>query len=138
MNDLRSRQSIKDVFARFGAIVSFVAFFLSNPLATNHAAGQEAKKSEAQIEEPKKTPLTSVTIEGMHCPSCAKKVAKKLETIKNVSKVKIDVEKSTATITAKEKLAFSPKAIWEAVEVSGYKPTKLVGPLGTFTEKPPN
>ena len=49
---------------------------------------------------------------------------------------KADAETQTATVTPDAAKAPSPKALWEAVEKAGYKPTKLVGPAGTFSAKP--
>lgn len=79
---------------------------------------------------------TTISVEGMHCAGCASKVAKKLEAITGVAKANVDAEKSVATVAAKPSTNPSPKAMWEAVEKAGYKPTKLVGPAGTFTSKP--
>ncbi|MDX1962015.1 MAG: heavy metal-associated domain-containing protein [Pirellulales bacterium] len=79
---------------------------------------------------------TVITVDGMHCVSCAKKVAEKLEKIDHVAKAAVDVKTGEATVTPKEKETPSAKLLWEAVERAGYKPTKLVGPSGTFTEKP--
>lgn len=79
---------------------------------------------------------TVVTIDGMHCEGCAKKVAKTLEAVKDVASVKIDVKSGKAVVApAKDKIV-SAKALWEAVETASYTPTKLDGPSGTFTKKP--
>ena len=80
--------------------------------------------------------VTSISIEGLHCAACAKKVEGKLKTIKEVATVKIDVKVGIATVTPKVDKSLSPRALWEAVEKAGYTPTELVGPSGTFTEKP--
>ena len=79
---------------------------------------------------------TVVTISGLHCAGCAKKVAKKLESITHVASAAVDPKSGQATITPAKDKRVSPKAMWEAVETAGYKPTKLVGPDGEFTKKP--
>ncbi len=81
-------------------------------------------------------PSTTITIQGMHCAGCASKVSTNLQTVSGVQNASADAAKSLAVITAKSDANPSPKALWEAVEKAGYKPTKLVGPSGTFTAKP--
>jgi copper chaperone len=80
-------------------------------------------------------PIT-ISIQGMHCPACAANVSGKLQSVTGVEKAQADAEKAVAVVTAKSDVVPSPRALWEAVEKAGYKPTKLVGPAGTFTSKP--
>ena len=82
---------------------------------------------------PKKT---VITIEDLDCPVCAKDVEKAVAKVAGVDTVTTDVNTQTATVAPKANTAPSPKALWEAVESAGYKPTKLEGPSGTFTAKP--
>lgn len=86
-----------------------------------------------QAAEPR---ATTISVEGMHCAGCASKVAGNLQAVAGVNKAQVDAAKAVAIVTAKSKAAPSPRALWEAVEKAGYKPTKLVGPAGTFTAKP--
>lgn len=79
---------------------------------------------------------TVITIDGMHCENCAKKVTKKLEGVKDVASAKVDVKSSKATVAPAKDKSVSAKALWEAIETAGYTPTKLEGPAGTFTKKP--
>ena len=79
---------------------------------------------------------TTIAIEDLDCPSCAKKVATKLKAVAGVAQVSCDTEKQVAVVSPKVGTAPSPKALWEAVEGAGFKPTKLSGPGGTFTAKP--
>jgi Cu+-exporting ATPase len=81
-------------------------------------------------------PATTISVQGMHCAGCASKVAGKLQAVAGVSKAQVDAAKAVAVVTAKADDAPSPRALWEAVERAGYKPTKIVGPSGTFTSKP--
>ena len=80
--------------------------------------------------------VTSISIEGLHCAACAKKVEGKLKAVKEVATVKIDVKAGIATVTPKADKSLSPRAMWEAVEKAGYTPTQLEGPSGSYTEKP--
>jgi copper chaperone CopZ len=69
--------------------------------------------------------------------SCAKKMASQLYQVPGVAEVRADVKASALFVGAKPGQAPAPRALWEAVEKAGYKPTKLQGPGGTFTAKPP-
>lgn len=79
---------------------------------------------------------TTITVEGMHCMGCAKKIGAKLYQVPGVAAVKADMPASRLVIESKPQQNPSPKAMWEAVEQSGYTPTKLEGAAGTFTAKP--
>lgn len=79
---------------------------------------------------------TSVTIKGMHCAACAKKVTKKLQSVPNVKSASVDPEQGMAVVIPTAGNELSPKAVWEAVEKAGYKPVELKGPSGTFQKKP--
>lgn len=79
---------------------------------------------------------TTITIPGMHCGGCAKKVAAKLTAVAGVAKAEADVEAKTIRITPKADVVVSPKALWEAVEKAEQTPTRLDGPSGVFTKKP--
>jgi copper chaperone CopZ len=92
------------------------------------AAGQSAKAADPAP--------TAITIPGLDCAGCAKKVAVKLAAVPGVSKAEPDLATKTIKVTPKANTAVSPKALWEAVEKAEQTPTKLVGPGGTFTAKP--
>jgi len=79
---------------------------------------------------------TTITVEGMHCAGCAKSLTTKLKAVKSVKEVEVDLTTKTAKITPMPSSKLSPKALWETVTNAGYKPTKLVGPAGTFTKAP--
>lgn len=81
-------------------------------------------------------PSTTISVQGMHCAGCASKVAGNLQAVAGVTKAEVDATKAVAIVVPKSNAAPSPRALWEAVEKAGYKPTKLVGPAGTFTAKP--
>jgi copper chaperone CopZ len=75
---------------------------------------------------------TAIYVSNMHCPTCAKKIAGKLYRLKGVVKVKTDVKKHLAIVTPQAKKQVDSKAAWAAVRSAGFKPTKLIGPQGTF------
>lgn len=77
-----------------------------------------------------------LTVKGMHCAGCAKKIAGKLTAVSGVEQAQADVPKSLFVVTPAEHQTPSPKALWEAVEKAGYATVKLEGPGGTFTKKP--
>lgn len=81
------------------------------------------------------TPI-QLSIEGMHCAGCASKVSKRLQAVAGVASAKVDAPSAGAIVIPKQDSVPSPKALWEAVERSGYKPVKLVTTAGTFTTKP--
>ena len=87
----------------------------------------------AQAADPQ---ATTITIQGMHCGGCAAKVSRQLLAIDGVASAQADATQGNAVVSPQTNAVPSPRALWEAVEKAGYKPTKLVGPSGTFTEKP--
>lgn len=85
---------------------------------------------------PAKSPAVTISVEGMHCAGCVKKVETKLKAIAGVDQVKIDVAKGTVVVNPRAKKELSPRLLWETVEKAGYQPTKIAGPAGTLTAKP--
>lgn len=80
--------------------------------------------------------VTTIEVDGMHCAACAKKITSQVQTVSGVAAAKADAKTGVVTVSPKSNMALSPKGLWEAVEKSGYTPTKIVGPAGTFTKKP--
>src|SRR5262245_36530591 len=83
-----------------------------------------------------KTKATVISIPGLHCDGCGKKVAAKVMEIRGVESVFASMQTKTVNVTPKAGASLSPKALWEAVEKANKTPTKLEGPNGTFTSKP--
>ena len=79
---------------------------------------------------------TTITVKGMHCAGCAKKLVKQLKEIKGVKDVKAEVEHEKLIVQSPLRKGPSGRAMWEAIEKAGYEPVKIVGPGGTFEEKP--
>ena len=79
---------------------------------------------------------TAITVQEMHCMSCARKMADRLYAVPGVAGVAADVKSKRLTVTAKPGAQPSPRALWEAIEKAGYKPTRLDSPAGKFTAKP--
>lgn len=90
----------------------------------------------AQASAQTSTKDTVISIEDLDCPTCAKKVEKSVAAVPGVAGVKTDVKTMTATVTPQGDKRPSARALWEAVEKAGFRPTKLEGPGGTFTSKP--
>lgn len=95
------------------------------------AVGGMAQVAEAAVAE-----ATKIQVTDMHCAHCARKIAGKLIAVRGVASVRTSVSAHTATISHQPSQQPSAKALWEAVEKAGFKPIKLEGPAGTFTEKP--
>ncbi len=108
---------------RTSAILGIALLALAG-LCLSQATGQTTAKT------------TVITIEDLDCPSCAKHVEKSVAKVAGVESVKTDVEKQIATVVPQAGKTPSAKAMWEAVEQAGFKPTKLEGPGGTFKSKP--
>ncbi|MGC1273766.1 MAG: heavy metal-associated domain-containing protein [Planctomycetaceae bacterium] len=85
---------------------------------------------------PAKSKIETVITVGEMCGGCAKKIEKKLKPMEGVAGVRFDLKAKTVTVAPKAKATLSPKALWVAMEEIGKTPKKLVGPAGTFTEKP--
>jgi copper chaperone CopZ len=74
----------------------------------------------------------AIYVDDMHCSNCAKKIAGKLYRVKGVVKVRTSVKQNLAIVTPQAKKQVDSKAAWAAVQKAGFKPTKLIGPQGTF------
>jgi copper chaperone CopZ len=79
---------------------------------------------------------TQILVKDMHCADCAKKIARKLYSVKGVKGVRAVMKTHTATVTPEKGKQLSPKALWEAVVEAGFEPVKLIGPLGEFEKAP--
>lgn len=90
----------------------------------------------AKDEKPRKKTQTQIVVKDMHCAACAKKIARKLYAVKGVKGVRAVMKTHTATVTPETGKQPSPRALWKAVEKAGFKPVKLVGPLGEFKKTP--
>lgn len=112
-------------------ITAFLLFTLVVASASSHAADvpvQPAKPAELKLAKDE----IAIYVGDMHCSTCAKKIAGKLYRLKGVVKVRTDVKKNLAIITPQAKKQVDSKAAWAAVRAAGFKPTKLIGPEGTF------
>ena len=75
---------------------------------------------------------SAVYVTNMHCKTCAKKIARKLYTLKGVSRVSTNVKDNLAIITPQPKKRVPAKSMWSAVQSAGFQPVKLIGPEGTY------
>ena len=79
---------------------------------------------------------TAIYVADMHCKTCAKKIARKLYTVKGVVKVRTNVKADVAIVTPQKNKKIDPLALWSAAKASGFPAVKLVGPAGTFVPHP--
>lgn len=75
---------------------------------------------------------TVIYVGDLHCKTCAKKISRRLYTVKGVLKVRTDVAADVAIVTPQAKKSLDVKSLWAAAKKAGFSPTKLVGPTGTF------
>ena len=92
----------------------------------------------AQPDQPMKADAATskIAVDGMSCAGCAKTVGKAVSAVEGVESAVADVKTKTLTVVAKKGATPSPRAMWEAVEKAGYKPTRIEGAAGTFEKKP--
>lgn len=82
------------------------------------------------------TKTISLVVDDLTCAGCAKSVAKAVAAVAGVEAATADLKTKTLSVTPQAGKKPSAKALWEAVEKAGYKPTKLAGPDGTHEKKP--
>ncbi len=80
--------------------------------------------------------ITVIQVKNMHCGNCAKKISRKLYTVKGVLKVTCNVKQNKVWVHSQASVKASPRAMWEAVEAAEQVMVKLNGLHGVFTEKP--
>ncbi|QDS95177.1 Heavy-metal-associated domain protein [Roseimaritima multifibrata] len=102
-----------------GVMLLAVSLFVSSP---------------AQAAEPAKSNI-EMTV-GEMCGGCVKKITKRFEGVKGISKVLCSIEKKSVTLIPEQNVRLSPKGVWEAMEGIGKTPIKMVTPTGTYTSKP--
>jgi len=98
--------------------------------------GTPSKAALLQASTPATPAATEITVEGMDCPSCAGRLVAKLNAVAGVAKAEADLKTSKLRIAARERATVSPRALWDTVATSGFTPTRLEGPAGTFTARP--
>lgn len=109
------------------AVVVILALMSPQIFAAGESAAP-AKPAELKLSKNE----IAIYVGDMHCSHCAKKIAGKLYRLKGVVKVKTDVKQNLAIVTPQAKKQVDSKAAWAAVRAAGFKPTKLIGPQGTF------
>jgi len=81
--------------------------------------------------------VTKVSLKELHCEGCLKKVTKELVKVPGVTSVRGDLDSATLFISHKPGMNPSPRGMWEAIEKGSQTPTRMEGPTGIFTQKPP-
>lgn len=108
-------------------LMSLTLFVAAGILVCGQSHGQNPNSPPA---------YTVISVEKMHCNSCAQRLAGKLYEVPGVEKIQVDVEKKVVWVHPKAGVQPSPRNLWEAVEKGNDRPTKLHGPYGVFTAKP--
>ncbi len=73
---------------------------------------------------------TYVVIDNLHCKGCARKIASQLYTVRGVSEVRADMQKSTMTVKNNSGQNLSPWALLGAVVNAKERPLAIVGASG--------
>ena len=81
-------------------------------------------------------PITTITVEKMHCAGCAKRIAAELYKLDGVAEVRVDVKRKLLFVVPEAQAVLSPRGLWEAVEAGKDRPVELAGPSGKFKAKP--
>jgi copper chaperone CopZ len=128
LNDSFTIQNHEGAFMRRLSTTFFLLFAFTTLRAFADSPAQPAKPAEVKLAKNE----IAIYVGDMHCAHCAKKIAGKLYRVKGVVKVRTDVKKNLAIVTPQAKKQVDSKAAWAAVRSAGFKPTKLIGPQGTF------
>jgi copper chaperone CopZ len=102
------------------------------PVAEATSPGHERAETTLKIAESD----TVIYVGDLHCKTCAKKIARRLYTVKGVMNVRTDVAADVAIVSPQPKKTLDVKALWTAAQKAGFPPVKLVGPAGTFEPDP--
>lgn len=71
-----------------------------------------------------------ITIEGMHCEHCKKRVETALGELLGVKNAKVDLKNKTATVNLKDETADT--VLMETVKELGFEPLKVETKKGLF------
>lgn len=66
-----------------------------------------------------------IAVGDLHCKSCAKRVARKLYSVKGVKKVASSLADDLVVVTLSAKQAVPAVSLWSAVEAGGVPPVEL-------------
>jgi copper chaperone CopZ len=122
----------------FRTLFALLVFAIVAPRALAADASEHDTTPAAESKAPVKTKLkiaktdTTIHVGNLHCKTCAKKIARKLYTVKGVAKVRSDVKANLVVITPQRKKQLDVKKLWAAATKAGFAPVKLAGPTGTF------
>ena len=81
-------------------------------------------------------PKATVMTVGEMCGGCVKKITTRLEKMPGVATIECDIAKKSVTVTPAAGKDVTALALWDAMAEIGKTPKKMVGPTGTFTERP--
>lgn len=119
-------------------LASIIAASLCTAVPLSQAAESSQGDSQTAKQEAKEKKLklakheTAIYVTDMHCRSCARKIARKVFALKGVKDVRHDVKANLSIVVSQPKQPLDPLKAWAAVQSAGFKPTKLIGPAGTY------
>ena len=78
-----------------------------------------------EAEQPLPPGRVEIDVEDLHCKTCAKKVARKLFSVRGVKSVKSNLKKDLIIVTLTNGVTPVPASLWNAVDAGGQKPVRL-------------
>jgi copper chaperone CopZ len=82
-------------------------------------------------------PVPTVMSVGEMCGGCVKRITAKLAPMDGIARVECSIERKSVSVVPAAGRQLSPQAIWDAMAQIGKTPVQLVGPSGTFSDRPP-
>ena len=109
--------------ARCGVLAGGLAV-TAGGFATGEALAQQAVPPTAKP-QPLPVGTVQVTVDDLHCKTCAKKAARKLYAVKGVQKVSWNLKADRLTVVSPAAKPVTPLACWDAVIAGGLTPVAV-------------
>ncbi len=109
-------------------LLMLILFGLLGAIAVQANAEESSVASATETtteSDPLPAGVVELDVEEIHCSSCAKKLTRKLFTLKGVKKIDANVKENSATINFPKESTIDAVAIWQAAIAGGTKPTIL-------------
>lgn len=84
-----------------------------------------ASPDKAPTPKPLPPGMVQVTVGTLHCPGCAKQIARKLYKTPGVMRVKTDMKKNVIWITVQPKKKIDLARVWQATKLKDVQPKSL-------------
>ena len=109
-------------------LARIVLFLVALTLVTSHVFAKNNKSAQKE--------RTTIYVTDLHCKKCVKKIARKLYAVPKVVKVQTNLKKDFVVVIPERGKQIPPSVLWDAAVEAGFKPVKLISPVGTFTKHP--